>query len=72
LGNNHIPEEKINLNCSLGNNHVLEGARLKLPQGTTMFLREEKALLPWDMIIPSGKKRLKLFLETTQTPFPYG
>jgi hypothetical protein len=71
LGNNHVPEGKINLNCSLGNNHVLKGARLKLPQGITMFLREKK-ILPWDMIVPPWKKRLKLFFEITQTPSPCG
>jgi hypothetical protein len=51
LGNNHVPKGKINLNCSLRNNHVLKGANLKLPQGTTMFSKE-KNILPWDMIVP--------------------
>jgi hypothetical protein len=43
--------------------------RLKLPQGATMLLREEKLFLPKDVIIFQGKKglscpprRLKLLL----------
>jgi hypothetical protein len=50
MGNNYVPKGKMDLCCSSGNNHVLEGTRFKLPRGTTMFWG--KKLLLGDMIIP--------------------
>jgi hypothetical protein len=38
------------LSCSPRNNYVLKGAKLKLPQGATMFLGEKELLLE-DMIV---------------------
>ncbi len=43
------------LSCSLRNNHVPKIARLKLPQGATMFLKEKKLHLFENMTIPKEK-----------------
>jgi hypothetical protein len=36
-----------------------------------MFLKEKNIIFPKNMIIPQGKKRLKLFLMATEAPFPW-
>jgi hypothetical protein len=40
----------------MGNNHVFEGERFKLLQGTTIFSREKESLLLEHMIFPWEKK----------------
>jgi hypothetical protein len=36
-----VPKIKRGLSCSMRNNHVPKGTRLKLPQRATMFLGEK-------------------------------